>query len=334
MMAQAPADISVVIPSFDRTELALETVQSVLDQSCPVREIVIVANGSDDHAAFWDARSNDLVRVVRMPPIGKQAARNAGIRAARCAWVATLDDDDLYLPDFIASVMPAIADGRADIIATDHRKFSAVRDDRRTNFEAAPKGYWAGIRPADRTVPWSFVGKFPLPRLLTRVPVYPSTCVMRRDFVLGIGGYNPAMHGIMAEDLEFLIRALTHGDLALVWQPLVRYRKHAGNDTASDIGRAIGRWRIFEFAREYHQQLPADFRVALDRDLPRRRRKIFRLAYGAGDGAVMDELWSKLGPGQRTPDLWLRRLIAKSRASSISKSRRGDRPDALQPGAG
>ena len=333
MMAREPADISVVIPSFDRTDLALETVQSVLGQSWPVREIVIVANGSDDHAAFWTAQSNDLVRVVRLPPIGKQAARNAGIRAARCAWVAMLDDDDLYLPEFIASVMPAIADGRADIISTDHRKFSAERDDRRTNFEAAPKHYWAGIRPADPAVPWSFVGKFPLPLLLTRVPAYPSTCVMRRDFVLGIGGYNPAMNRIMAEDLEFLIRALTQGNLALVWKPLVRYRKHAGNDSASNIGRAIGRWRIFEFAREFHQQLPADFRSALDRDLPRRRRKIFRLAYDAGDGDLMDELWGKLGPSQRTPDLWLRRLIAKSSGSTRSEARRGDRPGPLQPGA-
>jgi len=315
MMTRGAADISVVIPSFDRTDLALETVRSVLAQSWPVREIVLVANGSDDHAAFWHAQSNDTVRVVRMPPIGKQAARNAGIRAARGAWVGTLDDDDLYLPDFIASVMPAIEDGRADIISTDHRKFSRDRDDRLTNFEAAPTGYWTGIRPTDPAVPWSLVGKFPLPRLLMRVPAYPSTCVVRRDFALQIGGYNPAMNGILSEDLEFLIRALTHGQLALVWQPLVRYRKHAGNATTSSAGRAIGRWRIFEFAREHHQRLPKSFRTALDRDLPRRRRKIFRIAYDAGDEELMDELWERLGPGHRTPDVWLRRLVAKSRGT-------------------
>ncbi len=326
--ANQEADVSVVIPSFDRTDLALETVQSVLDQTCPVREIILVANGSDVHAAFWNAQASDKLRVVRMPPIGKQAARNAGIRAARGAWVATLDDDDLYLPDFIASVTPAIADGRADIIATDHRKFSAVRDDRKTNFEAAPKHYWKGIRPADPAVPWSFVGKFPLPLLLRRVPAYPSTCVIRRDFALAIGGYDPAMHGIMAEDLEFLIRALTHGQLALVWKPMVRYRKHPGNATRSDVGRTIGRWRIFEFAREHHEGLPESFHSALERDLPARRRAIFRLAYQAGDGPLMDELWAKLRPVQRTPDLWFHRLIAKSRALPKSNAdqaeQRGD----------
>lgn len=325
------ADISVVIPSFDRKRLALETVQSVLAQSVAVREIVIVANGSEDHAAFWNAHSSDRVRVIRIPPIGKQAARNAGIRAARGAWVATLDDDDLYLPEFIASVMPAIEDGRADIVSTDHRKFSPEREDRLTNFETAPTRYWSGIRPADPDVPWSFVGKFPLPLLLKRVPAYPSTSVIRRDFALAIGGYDPAMNGILSEDLEFLIRALNQGQLALVWKPLVRYRKHAGNDTTSRSGRAIGRWRIFEFARDHHQMLPDDFRLALDRDLPARRRKIFRIAYESGDQALMDEVWDKLRRSHRTPAVWLRRLSAKFRAIEASEAMRRDRPDTLQP---
>jgi hypothetical protein len=126
----------------------------------------------------------------------------------------------------------------------------------------------------------------------------------------------------MSEDLEFLIRALTQGQLALVWKPLVRYRKHPGNDTVSTSGRAIGRWRIFEFARENHAMLPESFRSALRRDLPARRREIFRLAYASGDRALMDELWGKLGLRQRTPDLWLRRLAAKSGLGG--KARLGD----------
>jgi glycosyltransferase involved in cell wall biosynthesis len=308
-----PADISVVIPSFDRTDLALETVQSVLDQSRAVREIIIVANGSDEHAAFWQQRANDQLRVLRTPPLGKQLARNEGIRAARSTWVATLDDDDLYLPDFITSALPAIEEGRADIISTDHRKFHPEREDRRTNFEAAPKGYWSGIRPSDPNVSWSFVGQFPMALLLKRVPIYPSTTVIRRDFALEIGGYDPGMRGIMAEDLEFLIRALSRGKLALVWRPLVRYRKHPGNDTVSEIGREIGRWRIFEFARAHHQNLPDDFLRALDRDLPARRKRIFKLAYAHRDRPLMDEAWAKLSFAQKTPAVLLRRMMAHHR---------------------
>jgi glycosyltransferase involved in cell wall biosynthesis len=304
------ADISVIIPSMDRTDLALETVRSVLKQSRPVREIIVVTNGSDEHAAFWQANSGGKVRIVRQPNAGQQAARNAGIEAAVSTWVAMLDDDDLYLPDFIESVMPAIADGRADVIATDHRKFRPDRVDRKTNFEAAPRGYWKGIRPAKADADWSFVGKFPLHLLLKRVPIYPSTTVMRREFALGIGGYDPKIMGIRAEDIEFLIRALTYGNVSLVWRPLVCYRVHGGNLTSDPTHRAIGRWRVFEFAREHHPHLPASFCRALDRDLPRRRRSIFKLAYELGDRELMDEAWSRLGPLDVTPAVLFLKLAA------------------------
>src|SRR5438094_7910433 len=59
------ADISVVIPSCNRTDLAWETVASVLAQSQPVKEIILVANGSDEHAAFWRTRSSGRLRVIR-----------------------------------------------------------------------------------------------------------------------------------------------------------------------------------------------------------------------------------------------------------------------------
>jgi glycosyltransferase involved in cell wall biosynthesis len=305
-----PADITVVIPSFERTELALESLRSVLNQTQPVREIIVVANGSSDHTAFWEAQRSNRVRVVRESGRGQQAARNAGLRAATSTWVAILDDDDLYMPDFIRSVMPAIEDGRAEIVGTDHRKFRPHRQDRNTNFEAAPARYWRGIKPAERGVEWSFIGKFPLERVLQRVPIYPSTMVMKRDFALGIGGYDPRMFGIPSEDVEFLIRALTYGNLSLVWQPMVRYRIHTGNFSKNASARAVGRWRILEHVRECHPHLPLSFRRALDKDLPRRRRKILRLAYELGDWDLMQEVWNGLHPLQRTPDVLALRIAS------------------------
>lgn len=312
------ADISVIIPSFERTQLALETVQSVLDQSVPVREIILVANGSDEHAAFWNDNAPAGVKVLRVPSRGQQTARNSGIEAASSSWVAMLDDDDLYLPDFIQAVMPAIADGRADIVATDHRKIHPDRTDRKTNFEAAPRGYWNGIRPRGPGRDWTFVGKFPLRLLLKRIPIYPSTTVMRRDFALGIGGYDPEMHGISTEDIEFLIRALTYGNLSIVWRPLVQYRVHPGAYSRAAAGRRIGRWRVFEYAREHHPHLTRSFLSALDRDLPRRRREIFRLATARGDVKLAEEAWSMLASNQRTLDVLIRRWASKFRSDAVS----------------
>jgi glycosyltransferase involved in cell wall biosynthesis len=282
-----------------------------------VKEIIVVANGSDDHAAFWQAQSGGIIRVVREAVPGQQAARTAGIQAATSTWVALLDDDDIYAPDFIESVLPAIEDGRADIISTDHRKFWPDRVDEKTNNEAAPPGYWKGIRPERSATEWSFVGKFPLHLLLKRIPIYPSTTVIRRQFALGIGGFDSRMYGIRSEDIEFLIRALTYGKLSLVWRPLVYYRIHAGNLTRDRNAREIGKWRIFEFVRTMHPQLPEDFRKALDWDLPRRRLNIARLAREVGDEQLFDQAWSGLHPVYRAPAAHLLLTLLKRAARRL-----------------
>jgi glycosyltransferase involved in cell wall biosynthesis len=320
-MAIRAADISVIIPSLERTSLAMETVRSVLGQSRQVREIIVVANGNDEHAAFWQAQAGGIIKVVREAVPGQQAARTAGLQVATSTWVALLDDDDIYAPNFIESVVPAIEDGRADIISTDHRKFWPDRVDEKTNNEAAPSGYWKGIRPRRSATEWSFVGKFPLHLLLKRIPIYPSTMVIRRAFAIEIGGFDSRIYGIRSEDIEFLIRALTYGKLSLVWRPLVYYRVHAGNLTRDRSTREIGRWRIFEFARANHPHLPENFRKALDRDLPRRRLEVARLAREVGDTELFQEVWSILHPVYRTPaaQLLLTMLKRVARSSKMAK---------------
>lgn len=295
-MPDRSLDVSFVIPTHDRTDLLVETVQSVLRQTQPPREIIIVDNGTQNRAATALAQFGDKVRLVQSTPNIKQTARNLGMKLAVSTWVAMLDDDDLLTPDYLAEMAGPVRDGRADIISCDHRKFRDREYEGETNFEKAPPGYWNDIPHPSPGKTWAYIGKFPLDRLLQRVPVYPSTMIIRRDFALDIGGYDPRMLGIKAEDLEFLIRALTHGNLALVWKPLVHYRLHAGNDTASVDGQAIGRWRIFEFARRNHLGLPSDFVDALDRNLPERRRRVFAVAHRMQDHETMRDLLPILRP--------------------------------------
>ncbi len=297
--------ISVVIPTHNRTGLLAETIRSVLGQTYPPREVIVVDNGTEGRARHVVAPFGSRVTLIGSSPNAKQIARNTGIEAASSPWIATLDDDDLWESDYLATAAVAMRDGRADIIGVDHRKFSSEGEQPKTNFELAPAGYWDGIAQPIGHQGWSFVGRFPRDRLLRRVPFYPSSTVFRRSLAIRLGGYDPAMKGIMAEDLEFLIRLMGAGDVALIWRPLMRYRLHPGNDTASKIGQEFGRWRIFEFARSSHRDLDIAFRQALDEDLPRRRRRIFDLAYRVGDRATLAEAFAKLSPA----DLTLKRRL-------------------------
>jgi glycosyltransferase involved in cell wall biosynthesis len=99
-MTSAP-DVSVVIPTRFRPELVLRAVHSVLAQTMPDLEIIVVVDGPDDEtgqalAAVPDPRLRVLVQPEKG---GAPNARNVGARAARGRWTAMLDDDDEWLPE-------------------------------------------------------------------------------------------------------------------------------------------------------------------------------------------------------------------------------------------
>ncbi len=93
--------ISVVIPAYNCQEYVARAIDSVLNQTCPVGEIVIVDDGSTDNTAQVVKGYGDRVCYMYQENAGVSAARNAGIKAAKGDWIAFLDADDEWLPDKI-----------------------------------------------------------------------------------------------------------------------------------------------------------------------------------------------------------------------------------------
>src|SRR6266508_5738391 len=121
-------DVTVVIPTHDRCALLALTLRSVLWQRDVELEVVVVDDGSSDDTAAMVAGLGDArVRLVRHPTaLGVSAARNRGIAEARGAWVAFLDDDDLWAPDKLARQLQAArGTGRAwayaGAVSVDHQ---------------------------------------------------------------------------------------------------------------------------------------------------------------------------------------------------------------------
>lgn len=312
-----PLDLSVVIPTYDRPGLLRETLESVLAQTVPAREIVVVDNGHGDEAAALLEEYRGRVTTLRMEPEGVQAARNLGIRSTTTTWVATLDDDDLWAPDFLETVGSVLQDGRADLIYGDHRKFGVTPEGERyytpaTNAELAPSGYWDGVpRPPDADA-WSYVGSFPPERLLRFNGFYASTMVIRRDLLDRIGLFDLALRGNKAEDIELTARALAHGRLAMVWEPLVLYRVHDANTVGGDIvaGR-IGRWEVFEYLHARGAAGSPELAAALERDLPVRRGAVFDLAFRHQQADVLDRVVPLLRPEDWTSKRRLKRAVVR-----------------------
>jgi len=97
--------VSVVIPAYNAESCVGRAIRSVLAQTHPVREVIVVDDGSKDATAAVVAGFSAPVRYVHQPNAGVSAARNRGIREADGDWVAFLDADDEWLPEKLGRQM-------------------------------------------------------------------------------------------------------------------------------------------------------------------------------------------------------------------------------------
>lgn len=104
-----PVDFSVVIPLFDKCGFVGATLASVLAQTLPPREVIVVDDGSSDGGDTVVERFDDpRIRLIRQANAGPGNARNTGFAAARGAWVALIDADDLWRRDHLAGLAAVV----------------------------------------------------------------------------------------------------------------------------------------------------------------------------------------------------------------------------------
>ena len=96
---------SVVIPLYNKEHYIAGTLRSVLTQTFPDYEVIVVDDGSTDHSlqACKEVRS-DKIRVVQQVNQGVSAARNKGIELAAGEYICFLDADDTWHPDYLQNI--------------------------------------------------------------------------------------------------------------------------------------------------------------------------------------------------------------------------------------
>lgn len=92
------AKVSVIIPNYNYGKFIAKTIDSVLDQTCPNVEIIVVDDGSKDDSIEVLGRYGDRITVVEQANRGVSKARNNGVAHSSGDFVAFLDADDLWLP--------------------------------------------------------------------------------------------------------------------------------------------------------------------------------------------------------------------------------------------
>jgi glycosyltransferase involved in cell wall biosynthesis len=193
--------IGVVITSYNQGDLVREAVDSVLDQECPAKEIVVVDDGSTERDSLGSLALIERrgVRVLRQANLGVSAARNAGIASLRTPYVAVLDGDDMYARAFLGRTV-ALLEANVDVVAAS------------SWLATIGVGEWV-VRPTGG-------------RLADFLPrnACPAAAVMRRRAWAQVGGYSEDLRQGF-EDWDFFLKLLElGGSIEIVPEPLVLYR--------------------------------------------------------------------------------------------------------------
>lgn len=212
------AAVTAVIPTRNRAGLLATTLRSILAQRETELEVIVIDDGSDPAVAQdIAALAGGPVRVVRNHTSrGVAEARNMGVEAARTAWVAFCDDDDLWTPGKIAAQVAAAESGGVAWAYTGAVKFE--QGPRIWQLMAAPDPQEVARRLAHKCV----------------IPAGASNVLADRRTVLDVGGFDPML--MHMADWDMWLRLLEHGPPAAVDGIRVAYRLHPGTMSLRPAG--------------------------------------------------------------------------------------------------
>lgn len=208
---KAALNVSVVIPTHNRSSWLQLTLRSVLWQRQVDLEVIVVDDGSTDDTADVVAGMRDpRVRLIHHgAPRGVSASRNHGAEEANGEWLAFIDDDDLWAPDKLARQLEAArATGRTWVYTGS------------VNIDESLRAISGVPPPPPEQVARSIPG-------YNAIPGGGSNVIVRRDEFERVGPFDLRLKN--TEDWEMWIRLTEHGPPAWAPHPLLAYRVHSAN---------------------------------------------------------------------------------------------------------
>jgi hypothetical protein len=274
--------LSVVIPAFNAAATIHSAVASTLHQTVPVLEVIVVDDGSSDATAEVVAGIDDpRVRLISRANGGPSAARNAGITAARGAWVAFLDSDDLWLPRYVETATAALtAAPNPGFAYTDAYVFDVGRHQIRVQ------------SAMDAIVPPPSDRESFLVALLRRNFVFTSATVPAA-VLAAVGGYDETLR--LSEEYDMWLRILIAGfDGVWMGGPLAVYRMHPGQTSRQILALNRTAARVYHGLRE--EDMPSEAaRQALLGQRASADREVAIVAGEAGVVSLIRRLRNRLG---------------------------------------
>jgi glycosyltransferase involved in cell wall biosynthesis len=220
--------VSVIIPAYNQAIYLGKAIQSALDQTYQDREIIVVNDGSTDNTAEIASHYQDQVIYIYQENRGLAGARNTAINNARGEFIALLDSDDVWLPEFLEKIVPVLSSNpQAAMVYSGYRYIDS-------------KGIEIGI-PQQKVVPPDLVYQT---FVIDGNWINACTVVFRKNLAFEAGLFDEELKAL--EDFDLWIKLSRKGSVIGIPDLLVKYRRHDSNMT-SDPGHMMrARLRLIE----------------------------------------------------------------------------------------
>lgn len=227
-----PPLVSVIIPAYNGDRFLAETIESVLQQTYPHWELIVVDDGSTDQTqqivqGYCD-RYPAQIRYYYQQNQGVARARTQGIKLAQGEYIALLDQDDLLLPEKLSLQVACFETDPA--IGMVHSGWRLI------NAQGEPLGV---------VEPWQEAPVLDAVNWIRRMPAFFSAMLFRREWLLRVGELNATYRQV--SDVDLIQRlVLLNCPTAWVKQITVLYRQHDRNDSLNTLVQAEECWKVWE----------------------------------------------------------------------------------------
>jgi glycosyltransferase involved in cell wall biosynthesis len=214
--------VTALIPTYNMAHFVRQAVDSVLAQSRPVDEVIVVDDGSTDNTAEVLAPYEGRLRRVLKKNGGLASARNAGLREAKGDFIALLDADDLWQPDKMEKQMGFLAQHPGiDFLFGDYCNFSDETDNEEPEIKCPAMHDYLVANASNLTQIFDC--------LLEENVVLPSTVVFRWSCLERTGYFDEKLRRV--EDLDLWLRAARVCRFGFVNAMVTKRRRHGANLT-------------------------------------------------------------------------------------------------------
>jgi len=259
--------VSVIIPAYNVGRFIEDTLNSVFGQTMTDYEVIVVNDGSPDTEELERVLAAHLKDIVylKQQNQGASAARNTGLRAARGEFIAFLDGDDIWLPNYLAGQMEFIVDQDCDLICADARTFGEAVNTNRTYMETVMDSA-------------PMIGRVTFLELLNGDRSFvTSGVIVRRELIFKVGLFDEELRN--AQDLDLWLRLAASGArLAYQRRVLLRYRCRPDGLTGNPINSHRRELRVFDKIEQSYDLNPSEREQVLA--VIRRRRALLEYELG------------------------------------------------------